>query len=243
VWRRVAAGLLGLLLVATAWAVFGPHMVVGRGGSDVPREPPAAGGGSPKASAPVPALVPSVAVVPSAAVSSAAVGYVDAGSVYSFMLPTNLVLDWAPYTSPDPATQRLATQFTDVFEAITEAWVFGDTADPRYRAWCVATCVVAWDAVIGPWASARLAPIGTLRLWHESALIGRNGTTGVVEVCMDTAGLSAMNESLDTVSAPVPGSTTLYLFALEWVAPAGRWIAIATYSAPGSAVCTGGGGS
>jgi hypothetical protein len=137
----------------------------------------------------------------------------------------------------------LITQFGDVFDAVTEAWVFGDTRDPRYRAWCVATCAVVWNGVIGPWASAAVSPVGTLRLSHESAQIGRNGTTGVVEVCVDTVGLSAMNESLETVSAPVPGGTTLYLFALEWVASAGRWIAIATYSAPGSAVCAGGGGS
>jgi hypothetical protein len=243
VLRGEIALLLGLLLVVTAWAVFGPRYEVSRAAPGAQTKPSAPGEPSPQASALSSAHIPSFATSSGVASLLAFPGYTDPQAVYVFMLPSDLAVAWAPYASTGPATQRLISQFGDVMDSFLEAWSSGDTRDPRYTAWCLLGCAATFNALIGPWAAGKLAPIGTLKLYHESAQIGRGGSTGVVSVCVDDSALSAENQSLATVANPDRRGPTLYLFALTYVAAVGRWIALEAYSAQGSAVCTGGGDS
>lgn len=241
VLRRVIAGLLGLLLAVTAWAMLGPRPEPGQAAPVAHTTPAITGEPSPQLSAS--SIVPSSAASTGVTPSPVFPGYTDPQAVYVFMLPTAFAVTWAPYASTDPTTQRLISQIGDVFDAILEAWAYGDIRDPRYGAWCLLGCTAMFNALISPWASGKLTPTGTLRVYHESAETGRGGTTGVVSLCVDDTAVTAENQSLYPVANPDRHGPTLYLFALTYVAASGRWIALEVYSAPGSAVCTGGAGS
>ena len=243
VLRRVVTLVLGLLLAVTAWAVLGSRNDAGRAASGGQSKPSGLEGQSPQASAASSAVISSFAAASGVTPSPVVPGYTDPQAVYAFLLPTDLAVNWVPYASADPATQRLITQFGDVMDAILEAWAYGDTRDPRYTVWCFLGCTATFNALIGPWAAGKLAPAGTLWIYHESAQTGRGGTTGVVSVCVDDSAVLAENQSLGTVANPDRRGPTLYLFALRYVVASGRWIALEAYSAPGSAVCTSGGGS
>lgn len=235
VWmlRRVVVGVLGLLLVVTVFDAAGFST---RSGASRPSAPSSVPGGSSASSA-----VPSFAVSSGAGTSPEFPGDADPAAVYAFMIPNGLVISWAPYTSTDAVTERLIVQFGDVVDAIVEAWSAGDVRDPRFTAWCLLGCGQVFGALIAPWAAAQQSPAGTLRLYHEFAEVSRAGTTGVVSVCVDDSGLTAHTTSDVTVSATRKRGAVLYVFALDYDATAGHWIALEAYNSAGSPVCTGGG--
>jgi hypothetical protein len=246
--RRVVAGLSGVLVVLLAWNVI-LEVTGGRPAEPVSARPSAHDSRTPRTVLPSSSVQAASSSAGGVAVASGSApppifaGFTDPGSVYAFMIPSALRLDWAPYIAANQATASLVAQFQDVYAAFVEAWSFSDPQDPRYQLWCVATCRTALNAVLAPWAAARLSPTGTLRLSVLLAEIGRNGTTGVVEVCVDDSALSARNEGDQRVVAPSRFGPTLWVFGLVDEGTGGHWVAMTAISAVGSTQCAGAGTS
>lgn len=242
--RRGAAGLVGVLVVLLAWNV--TLQVAGSWPAKAVSAAPSAHGArtpqtvlpsSPTRAAPSSSAAGGPAVASGSAAPPIFAGFTDPRSVYAFMIPSALTLEWAPYTAANQATTGLVVQFQDVYAAFVEAWAFFDPQDPHYQLWCVATCRTALNAVLVPWVAAKLSPTGVLRLSVQSAETGRDGTTGVLEICVDDNGLSAQNESGQRIAAPSRAGPTLWLFGLVDDSAGGHWVAMSAVSAVGNSQC------
>lgn len=175
----------------------------------------------------VPPGLPSVAALP---------GLADPAAVYSFTIPSDFTVAWAP-AAAGAQDGALDTQFRALFSAFMEAWAFGDVNDPRYRLWCQAGCEQTLDATVTEWAAAKLVPIGRLTVYAESTQTAHEGTVGAAEVCVDYSGLKARNQDQQTLADPFGTGPVLYLFDLAEDPSAGRWIAVSARPSTGDARC------
>ena len=202
-------------------------------GLSVPPAPSAQSSADAEASA----LAAEKAFAPPTVTPSDVVPYSGSAPLNAVSLPRFLTVSFPPVQAKDQTTQTLAEQFQSFLKAWVEAWAIGNTADARYRAWCVDQCRTVLDPTITLWKNANIIAAGTLRFFEMAGGTVNGGFSGLAGVCLDDSALTAYRDGA-TYTNPYPQGSTLYVFGLVYDKAVGHWVVSTGYSHAGDSYCT-----
>lgn len=179
------------------------------------------------------------AFAPPTSVPANVPGYSGSAPLNAISLPPFLTVTVPSARAKDSKGQALADQSELLLKAWVEAWVTGNTFDPRYRTLCVEQCKAVLDPTVALWKNANILPAGTLRFFNLAGGIAKTSDqSGEVGVCLDDSALTAFRGGTTYQNPYSLGQPELLVFGLIYDNAVGHWVATEAYTSPGDSYCT-----
>ena len=134
--------------------------------------------------------------------------------------------------------QSLADDMSKIVGFWVAAWATGDVSNPRYAGYCIMQRRFFLDETVTLWSRAKIRPAGQLRVYNLTGNTSYGGYNGVAVMCVDDAGLYAVNSSGRAGDDPFHlGEPVLFVLSGVYDTAVNHWIMTAGELFPGGAYC------